>query len=180
MLAYYNTQILENEISYQPYWYEKSNFIIDLVLAVSIIIIGGIVSNTTTFKNGLIIALLVSTYFFLTGFYKLLIQNKTTLIFDKTNDALYKITPLRKTKIGSLSKAIDITSKAGSAYYSYFLNIKIKNKTKKIRLTTKIKNKKQNNPEVRFLEIRLIPELELFLNLNKNKTVFDLNNCSSI
>jgi MFS superfamily sulfate permease-like transporter len=166
MTEYYNFKVSEFEISYEPYWYDKSNILLYSFLGIIILALGIIISVTTIFKAGIFIAVPLSCILFCNSTYRLLVKNKTQLIFDKQNDALYAITPLGKRKLVSLSTIINLTAISGSTTYCYVITKIKKGRIKNIPITTLIIDKDQNNPEIRFLEIEMIPQITAFLNIN--------------
>ncbi|MCD9577270.1 hypothetical protein [Flavobacterium soyae] len=181
MQNYYNFTVSASQISYNPYWYEKSNIILKSVLGILVLTAGFALSHLHNFKIGFILSILISAVLVFNGIYKFRIKNKTTFIFDKTDGAFYKITQLGKKKIISLNNVSDIISKSRSMNYHYSLLSVDNTRIKKIKLTADIKNENRTNPEVRFLEMEIIPQLESFLNLdNKTAIVFDDKYCSSI
>ena len=117
-----------------------------------------------------IIFLLISN-----SLYLFLIRNKTTIKFDKKIDSFYKITPIAKKKICNLSSILAISSKSKSNSFYYQLTIKNGKSNRYLRFTSVIKSGHGNNPEIRFLQMEIIPQLELFLNTNKNKTITKSN-----
>ena len=138
-------------------------------------------SHINNFKSGLIFSIIISLFTIINGIYKWKVKDKTTFLFDKTDDAFYKIDPLGKRKIIELSSLLEIVTKSGSLNFNYILIGKKKNLTKRIYLTNNIKNENQTNPEIRFLEMELIPKLESFLDLKKEaKIIFDSEECSPI
>ena len=166
MTEYYNFKVSESEISYDPYWYDKSNILLYFFLAIIILALGITMSVATIFKPGIFIALPLSCILFVKSTYRLFIKNKTQLIFDKQNDALYAVNPLGKRKLATLSTILQLIAISGNTNYCYILT-KIKNgRTKNIPITTSIIDKNQSNPEVRFLEMEMIPKITAFLNLN--------------
>ncbi|MEZ0182510.1 hypothetical protein AB9T89_09705 [Flavobacterium oncorhynchi] len=181
MQHYYNFTVSENQISYDPYWYDNSNLLLHSFLGIIILIPAIITSYLDTLKCGLIFSILIiaamfilSTAVFIRGIYIWKIKNKTTFIFDKNNGAFYKITPFSKKKIIALSDILSIVTKSDSRNFNYILKVQNKASAKNIYLTSDIKNENQNNPEIRFLEMEIIPQLESFLNLKKEGfTVFD-------
>ncbi|MFD2941316.1 hypothetical protein [Flavobacterium notoginsengisoli] len=178
MQHYYNFTASETQISYDPYWYEQSNIILNATIGIFILVLGFSFSD---FKEGIFISLILSVSIIFNTYYISNIKNKTRFIFDKTEDAFYKTTPFGKKKIIKLSNATDISTKSGSNSFTYILHFKKNTIIRTIRLTASIKNKNQSNPEVRFLEMEIIPQLESFLNLNKKKLLFfDSETCSSI
>lgn len=181
MQDYYNFTVSEGQISFDPYWYDKSNLFLNLILGTIILAAGIFTSHLDNHKSVLILSILLSAAIFLNGIYRWKIKNKTTFVFDRTNNALYKITFLGKKKITALSSITGITSKSGLWYFNYILIAENKTSTQKIYLTNDIKNENQSNPEIRFLEMEIIPKIEYFLNLNKEAViVFNTKNCSSI
>jgi len=165
MTEYYNFKVSEFEISYDPYWYEKSNILLYFLLAIIILALG-ITMPAAVFKPGVFIALPLSCILFVKSTYRVLVKNKTRLIFDKQNDALYAVNPLGKRKLLALSTIIELISISENTNYCYVLT-KIKNgRIKNIPITTSIIDKNQNNPEVRFLEMEMIPIITAFLNIS--------------
>jgi hypothetical protein len=176
MDEYYNFKVSEHEISFEPYWYHKSNILIHFSLGIIILGAAVILFTTGIFKKGLLIGVFVSALLFLNGLYRSRIKNKTTLIFDKKDDALYKITPTGKKKLLALHKIYCITAISENRYYYYTVIHKKKSSVKRIPITPFIQSKNQSNPEIRFLEMEIIPQIELFLNFGrtidkKGKTV---------
>ncbi len=180
MQNYYNFTVSANQISYNPYWYQKSNIILKCISGILVLTSGSVLSHLSDFKIGFVFSVLLSATLVLNGIYKFKIKSKTTFIFDKTDNAFYKITRLGKKKITSLNNVSDIISKSSAMNYHYILMYTKNNRFKKIKLTSNIKNDNQTNPEVRFLEMEIIPQLESFLNLNSKVIVFDSKYCSSI
>lgn len=180
MQNYYNFTVSASQMSYSPYWYVKSNIILKCISGILVLASGFVLSHLSDFKIGFIISILISAVLIFNGIYKFMIKNKTTFIFDKTENALYKITLWGKKKVASLNNVIDIVSKSRSMSYHYVLTSKDNTKIKKIKLTASIKNENKSNPEVRFLEMEIIPQLESFLNLNSKVIVFDAKYCSTI
>ncbi|MCP2028817.1 hypothetical protein L1276_003988 [Flavobacterium sp. HSC-32F16] len=181
MQHYYNFTASENQISFDPYWYDKSNLFLNFFLGIIILVLGIAASHINDFKIGFLLSILVSAILFLNGIYRWKIKNKTIFLFDKTDDAFYKITPLGKKKIINLSNITGIISKSGSWNFNYILTAQNKTSIKKLYLTNDIKNENQSNPEIRFLEMEIIPKLESFFNLNNEAIiVFDTENCSPI
>lgn len=180
MLHYYNFTVSENQISFDPYWHNKSNFLIDFILGIIVLIPGISVFHINNFKIGLILSLILSAMMFLNGIYKWRIKDKTTFLFDKTDNAFYNIDPLGKRKIIELSNLLEIITKSGSRNFNYILIGKKNNVVKRIYLTNNIKNESQTNPEVRFLEMEIIPQLESFLNLKKEALITFDSEASSI
>lgn len=167
MQYYYNFTVSKNQISFDPYWYRKSNLLQNFILGVIILALGVSSSHLIELRGGLFISFLITTFIFLNGIYRWKIKNKTTLLFDKTDGALYRITPLEKKKIIAFNSILSITTKSRSLHFNYILTVKNKTLIKNIYLTDDIKVENQNNPEVRFLEMEIIPQLESFLNLKK-------------
>ncbi|WP_291143095.1 hypothetical protein [Flavobacterium sp. UBA7680] len=180
MQNYYNFTVSDNQMSYNPYWYVKSNIILKCISGILVLVSGSVLSHLSDFKIGFIFSILISAVLIFNGIYKFVIKNKTTFIFDKTENALYKITLWGKKKMISLNNVIDIVSKSGSMSYHYVLTSKENKKIKKIKLTSSIKNENKSNPEVRFLEMEIIPQLESFLNLNSKVIFFESKYCSTI
>ncbi|MDR6763895.1 hypothetical protein J2Y38_004119 [Flavobacterium sp. 2755] len=180
MQNYYNFTVSASQISYNPYWYVKSNIILKCISGILVLASGFVLSHLSDFNIGFIISILISAVLIFNGIYKFMIKNKTTFIFDKTDNALYKITLWGNKKVTSLNNVIDIISKSRAMSYHYVLTSKDSTKIKKIKLTASIKNENKSNPEVRFLEMEIIPQLESFLNLNSKVIVFDSKYCSTI
>lgn len=178
MQQYYNFMVSSTEISYDPYWYERPNIILNTVIVTLILVFGFWISP---FKGAIYISVILSSLIFINTYYLSKIKNRTRFIFDKTEDVFYKSTPFGKKKIIKLGCVWDISTKSGSNSFSYILHSKKNSNIKKIPLTANIKNKNQNNPEVRFLEMEIIPQLESFLNLDKKTLLFfNSENCSPI
>lgn len=171
MQHYYNFKVSKNQISFEPYWHHKSYLLLNFILGIIVLVIGITITYLINLKGGLIFSILISTAIFLNSIYRGTIQNKTILLFDKTENAFYKITPLAKKKISVLNSILGITTKSGSFHFNYILILKNKTSIKKIHLTDDIKIENQNNPEVRFLEMEIIPQLESFLNLKKEALI---------
>lgn len=181
MQDYYNFTKSANQISFDPYWHDKSNFVLKSFLGILILALGAVASNLQNLKSGIVLSILISLGLLIHGIYILKVRNKTTFVFDKIENAFFKITPFGKRKITSLDNIIDIITKSGSSNFSYILTVQNNNSIKKIYLTATIKNESQSNPEVRYLEMQIIPQLESFLNLNKEVLIlFDPENCSPI
>lgn len=174
MQHYYNFTVSKKQISFDPYWYDNSSMLLHSFLGITLLTLGIIVSHLNDLKSVMVLSIIISTALFFRGIYEWKIKNKTTFIFDKNDDAFYKITPLSKKKITALSDILNIKTKSGSRNFYYILTLQNKASFKNIPLTNTIKNDNQNNPEVRFLEMEIIPQLESFLNLKKEGfTVFD-------
>ena len=167
MTEYYNFKVSEFEISYDPYWYDKSNILLYSFLAILILVLGITISALAIFKPAIFIAVPLSCFLVGSSTYRLLVKNKTQHVFDKKNDALYAITPLGKRKLITLSTIIDLIPISGNSNYRYVLTKIKKGRTKNIPITTLIIDKDQNNPEVRFLEMEIIPQITAFLNIDR-------------
>ncbi|MDP5200899.1 hypothetical protein [Flavobacterium sp. DG2-3] len=167
--TYYNFTISENEISFDPYWYSKSNSIINSILGILVLAIGILLLEFTNSTIGLYTAFVIIFLLISNSLYLFLIRNKTTIKFDKKIDSFYKITPIAKKKICNLSSILAISSKSKSNSFYYQLTIKNGKSNRYLRFTSVIKSGHGNNPEIRFLQMEIIPQLELFLNTNKNK-----------
>ena len=176
---YYNFKVTDLEISYEPYCYHKPNIILRFILGVVIVITSFLLSHFNICKEALHIGFLIACLLFITGLYAFYITNKTTLFFTKTDDALYKSTPLGKKKIGVLHNSENIITKSKRTSFKYVLLSKKKKSAKEIPVTAPIQNKKQNSPEVRFLEMEIIPLLKTFLELN-TEFQFSKEDCSPI
>ncbi|MBE8725835.1 hypothetical protein [Flavobacterium hungaricum] len=181
MENYYNFKISENEISYDPYWYENSNLLISFTIGIIIIAGGIILLEQNHLQIVLPIASAILFFVILSSLYHLLIRSKTTLVFDKNKGILFKITPLGKKKITLLNNVMDVVSKSSSNSFNYILTVQKRNSVVAIKLTPRIRYKEQDNPEVRFLQMEILPQLELFLGLNKKITaVFDSEETTSL
>ncbi|WP_289665347.1 hypothetical protein [Flavobacterium panacagri] len=167
MQHYYNFTVSANQISYNPYWYVKLNLPLNFFLVICFLALGVIYYYLNDSKNGIVIAILVSIFFSLSYIYRLKIKHSTTFLFDKTENKFYKITPFEKKEITTLDAILNITTKSKMDSFCYILTIKTGSTTKNNKLTNQIRNENQNNPEVRFLEMEIIPQLELFLNFKK-------------
>jgi hypothetical protein len=179
MQEYYNFKVTDLEISYEPYWYHKSNIMLRIILGLIIIITGLLLSHFNICKEALLIGSFFSFIPIIIGLYTFYITSKTTLIFNKTDNSLYKITPLGKKKIGILNKTEKIITKSKRNSFQYILINKKNKSLKQIPVTARIKNKNQNSPEVRFLEMEIIPVLKMFLELN-SEFQFSKEDCSPI
>lgn len=169
MQHYYNFTISENEMSYEPYWYKKSNIMVSSMLGITILGIISLEQNHLSITLPIAFVLLFSLI--INCVYSSLILNKTTFLFDKNNDALYRITPLGKKKITSLSEILNVFSKSRSNSFHYILTAKEQKTIKIIQLTQRIKYSDIDNPEVRYLQMVIFPHLELFLDLNNENTI---------
>ena len=166
MTEYYNFKVSEFEISYEPYWYDKSNILLHFFLGIIILMVGITISVEAIFRPGVFLAVPLSCILCCNSTYKLLVKNKTQLIFDKQNDVLYALTPLSKRKLTALSNINDLIAISGSNTYCYVVTNRKKGRIKKIPITTLLIDKNQSNPEVRFLEMEMIPRIAAFLNIN--------------
>ncbi|SFD11142.1 hypothetical protein [Flavobacterium phragmitis] len=181
MPHYYNFTASANHISYDPYWYVKLNLPLNSFLVICFLTLGLIYFYAYDSKNGIMIAILVSIIFLLNCIYRLKIKHRTTFLFDKIDNKFYKITPFGKKEIAALNTILNITTKSGAHTYCYILTSKTGSSIKRYYLTNNIRNENQNNPEVRFLEMEIIPQLELFLNLDKELLIaLDSKDISSI
>lgn len=167
MPNYYNFTVSTNHISYDPFWYVKLNLLSNSILIICFLTFGLIYFYVYESKNGIVVALFVSIIFLVSSIYRLKIKHKTTFLFDKIDNKFYKITPLGKKEIAALNTIFNITTKSKSRTFCYVLTSKTDSTITRNYLTDNIKNENQNNPEVRFLEMEIMPQLELFLNLNK-------------
>ncbi len=165
--TYYNFTISENEISFDPYWYSKSNGVVNSILGILALVSGFLVLEFTNSRMGLFAALITCFILLSNTLYLLLIRNKTSLKFDKSRDSFYKITPISKKKICKLSFIFAIDSKSKSDTFYYQLTAQKRNSVKNFRFTAVIKSTDGDNPEIRFLQMEIIPQLELFLKINK-------------
>lgn len=181
MQTYYNFTISQNEISFDPYWYNNANIIRNSIFVILLLALGTVLLLYNNSPLGLSFSILVSLFLLAKSLYTRLIRNKTTYLFDKRTDAFYKITPFGKGKISTLSSILDVTSKSSSNSFSFQLIVKGNTSPKSIPLTSIIKSASLDNPEVRFLQMEIIPQLELFLTTKRNTIhFFDSENCSSI
>ncbi len=181
MQDYYNFTKSAEQISFDPYWYGKSNFLLKSFLGISVLALGIAASILYNLQGGVILSIFTNAVIIIHTIYIVQIKNKTTFIFDKIDNAFFEVTPFGKRKIASLDQIINIITKSGSNNFNYILTLKNKNAVKKIYLTASIKDENQNNPEIRFFELQIIPQLESFLNLSREVLIFlDSEDCSSI
>lgn len=169
MQQYYNFTVSDTEISYDPYWYERPNIILNVSIGTFILVLGFLILS---FKEAIYISVILISLLFINIYYFSKIKNRTRFVFNKTEDMFYKTTPFGKKKMIRLSAISDISTKSKLKSFYYILYSKNNDVIKKIRLTANIKNKNQNNPEVRFLEMEIIPKLESFLDLDKKTLLF--------
>jgi hypothetical protein len=179
--SYYNFKATENKISYDPYWYAQSYILTSSVLAIIILTVGIILMIYNNHLMGLFLSVLTSFFLIANSLYRLLIRNKTTLIFDKKSNSFYTITPLGTKNITALNTVQNVISKSRPHSFGYFLAVKNRKFEKKIAISSSIKSSNQDNPEVRFLEMEIIPQIESLLNLDRKVLIFfDPESCSSI
>ena len=132
-------------------------------------------------KTKLFLSILTSFFLIANSLYRLLIRNKTTLIFDKISSSFYKITPIGKKDITALNTIRNVISKSRSHSFGYFLAVKTRKSEKIIAISSSIKSSNQYNPEVRFFQMEIIPQIESFLEIDKNTMMlFDSEECVSI
>ncbi|MFD1604190.1 hypothetical protein ACFSJW_08195 [Flavobacterium artemisiae] len=179
--SYYNFTATGNKISYDPYWYAQSYIFASSVLGIMILTVGIILIIYNNHLMGLFFSVLTSVLLVANSLYRLLIRNKTTLIFDKKNNSFYKITPLGKKDITALNSVQNVISKSRSHSFGYFLTVKTRKSEKIIAISSSIKSSNQDNPEVRFFQMEIIPQIESFLQIDKNTMMlFDSEECVSI
>lgn len=171
MNEYYNFEISEHEISYEPYWYDKSKIVLFFILGTVVLIVASILYQLNIFEESLLIGSFLSIILFGTGIYRWFIKNKTILVFNKIENNLYQINPLRKKRLIELHNAQSITTV--SKHFNYYYTLSKKNSSKKIVISPAISHKKKNNPEIRFLEMEIIPKIESFLQLQKDINLFN-------
>lgn len=179
MNEYYNFTASEFEISYSPYYYEKRESIISSVAGAVILITAIILLISKTSKIGFLAGTLIGIAVLVNGLYRHKILNRTILSFDKTTNALYSITPLGKKIIQSLDCISNIIISQKHSNYRYSIVYTKRKRSKNFEITSIITTGSQSNPEVRFLEMEIIPKLQLFLNLNTDIN-FSTEECSPI
>lgn len=178
---YYNFTATESEISYDPYWYAQSYIIASSVLAIIILTGGIILMIYNDHLIGLLLAIFTSISLVLNSLYRLLIRNKTTLVFDKKSNSFYKITPFGRKNITALSTIQNVISKCSSHSFRYLLTVKSPKSIKTIAISSSIKSSNLDNPEIRFFQMEIIPQIESFLHIDKNTLLlFDSEECASI
>jgi hypothetical protein len=169
MSNYFNFKKTEHSISFEPYLYDSLNGKGPLFIGIAVLITGIVVSVFSIWKDGIYLGMFFSSVLFIVGLYRLLIQNKTVLEFDKLTDSLYKTNPLGKKKKIALSNIYDIITVSEYSSYTYDITFKDKPSAKSIEITACISESMLTNPEIVFLESELLPMLFSFLQLDSRK-----------
>lgn len=167
MTTYFNFTQTDQSIAYEPYLYDKGNSYAHLISGIVLLIAGTILSLSKTWKEGIYFGILFGGILILNGLYRLLIEGKTKLIFSKTDDVLYRITPLGKQKKIALSNIYDIITVSENYSFVYAITNKLKANSKSIDITTFIDKKRQQKPEFIFLEEVILLKLQQFLSEEK-------------
>jgi hypothetical protein len=163
MNNYYNFQQSEYEISYEPYLYDRGDTLAYFIIA-AILMIGGFVAQQFfSLQDATVIGSLLGLIPLSIGSYRLLLKNKIKLLFDKRDDALYKISPLGKKKLIAISNIYDITVWNEDMSFGYALTHKDKPGAKHIEITSFITKGRQKKEEVIFLEATIIPAVETMI-----------------
>ncbi len=163
MPAYYNFKNSEHQISYSPYLYNKKDTALYFIIGIAAIVfdISSIIFHFFEVGFGFFAGIVL----ILAGLHKVLFKSKIILIFNKPENALYKITPLGKKKLTELSNIYSIIIVSENMSYSYEVTNKENPSKKSIPITDFITNKTKNYPNVAFLETQIIPHIESLVNL---------------
>jgi len=167
MKNYYNFQESEYEISYEPYLYDKGDTLTYIILGIALIIGGFILAVLKIYEEAVFVGYIIGGLLLIMGLYRWFVKSKTRLVFDKQNDAVFKISPMGKTKLIALSNVYNIITVSENMSFSYELTSRSKPSAKSIPITSFITGRRQKRPEIIFLEDTIIPAVREMIHLSK-------------
>ena len=172
MDSYYNFRQTENEISYEPYLYDSNDTLAYIFLGVALMIAGFILTGFKILNEAVYVGLIFGGILLIAGLYRRLIKNKAKLVFDKPDDAVFKISPTGRKKLIALSNVYEIITVSENMSYDYELTNKDKPSAKNIPITSFITERRRKRPETGFLEGTIIPAVESMIHSVKVDSPF--------
>lgn len=166
MPNYYNFTQTNYKITYEPYLYDKQNSKAHLFSGIAIVCIGVALSACGIWRDSIYFGILFGGIFIVNGLFRILIEGKTQIEFNKQDDSLYKMTPFAKKKKIALSNIYNIAISSKSDSYTYNVTSISKPGAKAIEISSYISNDRVSKPEIIFLENEIIPTLIAFLQID--------------
>lgn len=165
--TYFNFKKEGAQISYQPFMYDASDNRTGLIIGVAMIIIGIVMPilqiNIIKDLDGYL--LVFGVILVINGLYSTFIKIKKTLIFDKSTDAVYQVTPLGKKKLIDISNVYSIQTHFENMSMTYMLTNKKKASADGIVISSFIVKEREEDEAFIFFENELIPMLHEFMDL---------------
>lgn len=170
-IIFYNATISANKITYQPFMYDQADCYNNIVAGAAISIIGIALTVTNIFSDGYILGLLPGLLLMTNGFYRMMITNKVTLVFDKAADIVYLKSNRGQKKLISISNIYGIQTNEQNSSYGYELANRINAAAKGISISSFFTKKSRCKQEAIYFETDLLPSIRTFLNTDSETTI---------